>query len=146
MRPPDQKLITTDGWQQISAEISRGTARVAQRICSQNFTQCPSQQARVSSAQQLVLSLPVSLLVHKTARPYRLGLECCKEIKWLGWKTGQEHGRTLSLKNVSSDVLHLRWSMPASKLFVLEYPEPIDLSPGMSYNLKVQHASRTQRF
>ncbi|KAL0051980.1 hypothetical protein WJX82_005745 [Trebouxia sp. C0006] len=67
----------------------------------------------------------------------RLGLECCKEMKWLGWRVGQEYGRTVTVKNLSADLLHLSWSIPATKSFVLEYPEPIHLSPGMSYSLKV---------
>ena len=70
----------------------------------------------------------------------RLGLECRNEVKWLGWRAGQEFGRNLNIKNVSADLLHLSWSTPASKAFVLEYPEPIHLSPGMSYNLKVRHS------
>ncbi|KAL0033550.1 hypothetical protein WJX79_003070 [Trebouxia sp. C0005] len=67
----------------------------------------------------------------------RLGLECCKEMKWLGWKVGQDYGRTVTIKNLSAELLHLSWSTPATKSFVLEYPEPIHLSPGMSYSLKV---------
>lgn len=69
--------------------------------------------------------------------PCRVGLECCKEIKWLGFKPGHEYTRNCTIKNISPDVLHLSWTLPNSRLFVLEYPEPIDLSPGMSYTLKV---------
>ena len=69
--------------------------------------------------------------------PCRVGLECCKEIKWLGFRPGREYTRNCTLKNISPDVLHLSWTLPTSRLFVLEYPELIDLSPGMSYTLKV---------
>ena len=61
-------------------------------------------------------------------------------MKWLGWRVGQEYGRTVTVKNLSADLLHLSWSIPATKSFVLEYPEPIHLSPGMSYSLKVIHS------
>ena len=67
----------------------------------------------------------------------RLGVECCEEVKWLGWRSGHEYTHTLTIKNLASDVLHLSWRLPSSVLFVMEYPEPITLSPGMSYNLKV---------
>lgn len=69
--------------------------------------------------------------------PCSVGLECCKEIKWLGCKPGCEYSRNCTIKNVTSDILHLSWTLPTSKLFVLEYPEPIALSPGMSYTMKV---------
>ncbi|DBA87452.1 TPA: hypothetical protein ACH3X1_004491 [Trebouxia sp. C0004] len=61
-------------------------------------------------------------------------------MKWLGWRVGQEYGRKVTIKNLSADLLHLSWSIPATKSFVLEYPEPIHLSPGMSYSLKVPEA------
>lgn len=61
-------------------------------------------------------------------------------MKWLGWKVGQDYGRTVTIKNLSAELLHLSWSTPATKSFVLEYPEPIHLSPGMSYSLKVMHS------
>ena len=69
--------------------------------------------------------------------PCRVGLECCKEIRWLECKPGHEYTRNCTIKNISPDVAHLSWTLPTSRLFVLEYPEPIDLSPGMSYSIKV---------
>ena len=85
-----------------------------------------------------VLPQPLILCVNRNFdTPCRVGLECCKEIKWLECKPGREYTRNCTIKNISPDVLHLSWTLPTSRLFVLEYPEPIDLSPGMSYTVKV---------
>ena len=77
-----------------------------------------------------------------TARYERVqvwGIDCPERLTWRGgtWEPGGEYVRTIALKNVSTKTLKLKYRMPKTKYFELEFPEVITLSPGMSASVDV---------
>ena len=66
-------------------------------------------------------------------------IDCPERLTWRGgtWEPGGEYVRTIALKNVSTKTLKLKYRMPKTKYFELEFPEVITLSPGMSASVDV---------
>ena len=58
-------------------------------------------------------------------------------LEWRMWTPGGEYMLSLNLKNVSTKPLKLKYKLPATKYFSMEFPEPIILSAGMSFPVKV---------
>ena len=54
-------------------------------------------------------------------------------LEWRMWTPGGEYMLSLNLKNVSTKPLKLKYKLPATKYFSMEFPEPIILSAGMSF-------------
>ena len=68
----------------------------------------------------------------------RYGIECVEELTWHKWQLGGEYTKTLVVKNVSQQVQKITYKLPASKMFSMEYPVPLKLSPGMSHTIRVR--------
>jgi hypothetical protein len=56
---------------------------------------------------------------------------------WRGWKPGGEYERVLTVRNVSTRTIKLKYKLPTSKYFSMAFPEPIKLVAGMSYPVRV---------
>lgn len=65
------------------------------------------------------------------------GIDCAESLEWRGWEPGGEYVRSLVVKNVSTKSLKVKYKLPATKYFSMEFPEPIKLSPGMSATVDV---------
>ena len=65
------------------------------------------------------------------------GIDCAESLEWRGWEPGGEYVRSLVVKNVSTKTLKVKYKLPATKYFSMEFPEPIKLSPGMSATVDV---------
>ena len=65
------------------------------------------------------------------------GIDCAESLEWRGWEPGGEYVRSLVVKNVSTKVLKVKYKLPATKYFSMEFPEAIKLSPGMSATVDV---------
>lgn len=65
------------------------------------------------------------------------GIDCAESLEWRGWEPGGEYVRSLLVKNVSTKTLKVKYKLPATKYFSMEFPEPIKLSPGMSATVDV---------
>jgi hypothetical protein len=65
------------------------------------------------------------------------GIDCVEDLEWRGWEPGGEYVRSLVVKNVSTKTLKVKYKLPATKYFSMEFPEPIKLSPGMSATVDV---------
>ena len=70
-------------------------------------------------------------------RKKRFGLDMAEELVWQGgqWAAGGEFKKKLHIKNVSTKVLHIRYKLPATKFFSMDFPKRITLSPGVAINL-----------
>ena len=68
------------------------------------------------------------------------GLDMAAELVWKGgqWAAGGEFKKKLHIKNVSTKVLHIRYKLPATKFFSMDFPKRITLSPGVAINLVSQ--------
>lgn len=65
------------------------------------------------------------------------GVDCVQALEWRNWKPGREYERTLVLKNVGTKTLRLKYQLPASKYFSMEFPEPVKVSAGMAWPVRV---------
>ena len=65
------------------------------------------------------------------------GLDMAEELVWQGgqWAAGGEFLKKLYIKNVSTRVLHIRYKLPATKFFSMDFPKTITLSPGVGLSL-----------
>jgi len=50
---------------------------------------------------------------------------------------GGEYIKHLVLRNVSESVIKVKYKLPSSKFFYMEFPQVITLSPGVSYSVPV---------
>ena len=67
----------------------------------------------------------------------RLGIDCVSQIIWRGWAPGGEYHRTLNVRNVTTRTITLRYKLPKSKAFSMDFPEPIQLRAGLSHALRI---------
>ncbi|XP_029113584.1 cilia- and flagella-associated protein 65 [Scleropages formosus] len=66
-----------------------------------------------------------------------LGVETREELVWETWELGREFTKTLTLKNVHSELQKLSFRPPVSTVFSTILPQTILLSPGTSFSLPV---------
>ncbi len=73
-------------------------------------------------------------------RSDRYGLMCEEFLQWSGstWSPGGEFTKRLTLLNTTARTLHVRYTLPTTKLFFMEFPDKIELSPGLSVSLDVR--------
>ena len=65
-------------------------------------------------------------------RRMSLGVDCAEILEWRGWEAGGEYQKDLLVKNTSTKAMKLKYQLPATKYFSMEFPEAIRLAPGMS--------------
>jgi len=70
----------------------------------------------------------------------RFGIDCGDGLLWKGgsWKPGGEYVKKLHIKNVGSAVQSVRYALPASKFFSMDFPEPMKLAPGNGAHIEVR--------
>ncbi|CAG9465425.1 unnamed protein product [Pedinophyceae sp. YPF-701] len=66
-----------------------------------------------------------------------LGLEISEVLEWSRWTPGAEHVKSITLKNVSFDVIKIKYGLPSTRYFQMDFPEPVRLSPGMTATIPV---------
>ena len=77
------------------------------------------------------------VLLDATERVRRFGIECTGSsgdgiyFKAGQWRPGGEYIQKLLIKNVSTSVKKLKYRLPSTRYFSMEYPEVITLSPGL---------------
>jgi len=78
-----------------------------------------------------------------TERLRRFGIECTGPfgdgVCFRGgeWEVGGEYVQKLTVKNVSSRMRKLKYKLPDTPYFSMEFPERIDLPPGMHIDIDV---------
>ena len=74
----------------------------------------------------------------RAERVRRFGVDCSDALEWVaGWEPGGEYVKLLTVKNVSSKVMKIKYRLPESKFFNMAFPETIKLTPGLSQTLRV---------
>lgn len=64
------------------------------------------------------------------------GLSLPEALVWRHWAPGGEYTRKLVIKNVSTHAIRFNYKLNQTKVFSMDFPEPVRLSPGMTYALK----------
>ncbi|XP_075386330.1 cilia- and flagella-associated protein 65 [Tenrec ecaudatus] len=65
------------------------------------------------------------------------GIEVVEELQWKGWELGKEMTRNLALKNLSLKIQKINYRPPKTKFFYTVIPQPILLSPGITFHLPI---------
>lgn len=79
----------------------------------------------------------------KAERIRRFGVDCGDGLVWAAtWTPGGEYTKALVVKNVSKQVVKLKYKLPESKFFSMAFPETIKLTAGLSKTLQVRSSLR----
>ena len=74
----------------------------------------------------------------RAERIRRFGVDCGDGLQWdATWLPGGEYTKQLVVKNVSKEVVKLKYKLPESKFFSMAFPEVIKLTAGLSKTLQV---------
>eukprot|EP01137_Pigoraptor_chileana_P032973 Opistho-2@23196 len=73
----------------------------------------------------------------KTRRVTNFGIDCAETLTWTNWEPGGEYTKKFVIKNVSTTTHKVKYRLPKSHYFSMEYPETIILSAGTSLALPV---------
>jgi hypothetical protein len=65
------------------------------------------------------------------------GIETVERLVWRKWDVGGEYVRHLVLKNVTNVTQKIKYKLPPTMYFTMDYPEPCKLSAGMSLSIQV---------
>ncbi|XP_013375236.1 PREDICTED: coiled-coil domain-containing protein 108 isoform X3 [Chinchilla lanigera] len=65
------------------------------------------------------------------------GIEVAEELQWKGWELGKETSRNLVLKNRTLKIQKIKYRPPKTKFFFTVIPQPIFLSPGITFTLPI---------
>ena len=76
-------------------------------------------------------------LYSRAERAQIWGVDCAEQLDWRNWEPGGEYTRSLVVKNVGVKTLKVKYKLPATKYFSMEFPEPIKLQPGLSATVDV---------
>ena len=52
------------------------------------------------------------------------GIDCADILEWRMWTPGGEYTLSLNMKNVSTKPLKLKYKLPATKYFSMDFPSP----------------------
>jgi hypothetical protein len=93
-------------------------------------------QAMASLAATNVSTLPV-VIQTRAERIAQFGIDCGNGLSWRGWEAGGDYQKVLYVRNVTTDVIKVKYKLPKSNFFYLEFPSVVTLSPGMTHSIPV---------
>ncbi|KAM8900796.1 cilia- and flagella-associated protein 65 isoform 3-T7 [Lycaon pictus] len=73
----------------------------------------------------------------KTKKRVIWGIEVAEELQWKGWRLGKEITKNLALKNLTLKIQKMKYRPPKTKFFFTVIPQPIFLSPGITFTLPI---------
>jgi len=88
-------------------------------------------QSRASPTLSMVSDNPLAM--SRGERGRKFGIDCVDVLSWAAgsWEPGGEYVKKLIVKNVSTQTVKIKYQIPATKFFSMEFPKMIILSPGM---------------
>ena len=93
----------------------------------------PSNIGRGSASPTLSVMSENTLLISRGDRARKFGIDCVDVLCWKAgcWDPGGEYVKKLIIKNVSTQTVKIKYQIPATKFFSMEFPKLMTLSPGM---------------
>ena len=70
-------------------------------------------------------------------RRLQFGIDCAEYVHFHGWEPGGEYIKQLVVKNVAMKTQKIKYKLPQTRFFSMEFPEFVTLSAGMSWNIPV---------
>ncbi|ORX51756.1 hypothetical protein BCR36DRAFT_287578 [Piromyces finnis] len=65
------------------------------------------------------------------------GIDCLSEVVFSKWNIGNEYVKVLSIKNITTKTQKIKYVLPNSKIFLLDFPQTITLCAGMSASIPI---------
>ncbi|PWV06810.1 hypothetical protein C3747_110g68 [Trypanosoma cruzi] len=80
-----------------------------------------------------------SLVDNRDRRRRKLGIDCVGRVVWRHWEPNNEYVKKIRIMNIDSRPQTIQYEQPLRKhVFLLNFPEPVTLSSGMSFDLEVR--------
>ncbi|KAI9203276.1 uncharacterized protein BJ171DRAFT_600142 [Polychytrium aggregatum] len=70
-------------------------------------------------------------------RKLQFGIDCAELVHFTHWEPGGEHIKSLVVKNVVMKTQKIRYKLPQTKYFSMDFPETQTLSAGMSWTIPI---------
>ncbi|PRP79387.1 hypothetical protein PROFUN_12985 [Planoprotostelium fungivorum] len=67
----------------------------------------------------------------------RFRLDIGSGLEWKSWEPGGEHLKKLTIRNIDVKTQHIKYALPSTRYFGMDFPETFVLSPGMSCTVTV---------
>lgn len=79
-------------------------------------------------------------LLSRQARIDEFGIDCGEGLEWAGgtWGPGGEYIKRLIVKNLGAHIVKLRYRLPKTKFFSMDFPDLFKLSPGTFKSIEVR--------
>ena len=77
------------------------------------------------------------VMTQRYERAHVWGIDCVERLTWRGWEPGGSYVRTVTLKNVGKKALKVKYRLPTTKYFEMEFPETMKIQPGLSATVDV---------
>ncbi|KAJ3300829.1 hypothetical protein HK104_000022 [Borealophlyctis nickersoniae] len=70
-------------------------------------------------------------------RRVQFGIDCAESVHFTHWEPGGEHVKQLVVKNVVMKTQKIKYKLPQTRYFSMEFPETMTLSAGMSWTVPI---------
>ncbi|KAJ3113713.1 hypothetical protein HDU96_003042 [Phlyctochytrium bullatum] len=74
---------------------------------------------------------------NKRQRRIQFGIDCADVVHFTHWEPGGEHVKHLVIKNVVMKTQKIKYKLPQTRYFSMEFPETQTLSAGMSWTIPI---------
>jgi hypothetical protein len=81
-------------------------------------------------------SQPIQVL-SREKRQALYGIDCISDVVFSKWKVGNEYVKALTIKNITTKTQKIKYVLPDSKVFLLDFPHTITLCAGMSTSIPI---------
>ncbi|ORX76894.1 hypothetical protein BCR32DRAFT_295949 [Anaeromyces robustus] len=76
-------------------------------------------------------------ILTKEKRQALYGIDCISDVVFSKWKVGNEYVKVLTIKNITTKTQKIKYCLPDSKIFLLDFPQTITLCAGMSASIPI---------
>ena len=94
----------------------------------------PGHSGRISTMYE---TIEPQVMTARYERAHVWGIDCVERLTWRGWEPGGSYVRTVTLKNVGKKALKVKYRLPQTKYFEMEFPETMKIQPGLSATVDV---------
>ncbi|KAI9102498.1 hypothetical protein DFS34DRAFT_577433 [Phlyctochytrium arcticum] len=74
---------------------------------------------------------------NRNDRRVQFGVDCAELVHFTHWEPGGEHIKQLVVKNVVMKTQKIKYKLPQTRYFSMEFPETITLSAGMNWSIPI---------
>lgn len=82
---------------------------------------------------------PIRTFLSRAERARRFGIDCTESFTWAGgeWAPGGEYKKLLRVKNVSGKMQRIKYALPKSQHFSMDFPKLVKMPAGMEMTFDI---------